>query len=326
MSDIGLYIILILMLIILLWLATLYVKSVKLEKRLAKFSIDFKKSKDMSFAKSFSYVYKYSVKKVSKFLYRNRIGVNRYKKYVKTFNSFTKSTDFLAAKIVTAFEFLIVVLISQLLLLQLIDIFTLIISLLIGYYILDVIFYIRYQKYYKELQEQFLDAIIIMNSAFKAGKNIVQAINIVGDELDNRIGYEFKKMSLEINCGLAIDVVFKRLSEKINLDEVKYLSSTLTVLSKTGGNIVKIFDSIERTLYSQKKLKQEYKALTSSSRLLTIVLMVVPLVFAFIISILNKGYFNILFTNVFGIILFIIMLLIYALYIYVVSKVLRVKI
>ena len=40
-----------------------------------------------------------------------------------------------------------------------------------------------------------------------------------------------------------------------------YLSSSLTILNRTGGNIVAVFDSIEKTLFDKKKLKEELKRL-----------------------------------------------------------------
>ena len=108
---------------------------------------------------------------------------------------------------------------------------------------------------------------------------------------------------MEINLGLDIEVAFKRFASRIKLEEAVYLTSSLSILNKTGGNIIKVFDSIEKTIFNRKKLEQEFKALTSSSKLIMYVLTIVPIAFVLFISLINKDYFSVLFNNSLGIIL-----------------------
>ena len=79
--------------------------------------------------------------------------------------------------------------------------------------------------------------------------------------------------------GLDIEVAFKRFSKRVKSNEAIYLSSSLSVLNKTGGNIIKVFNSIERNMYNRKKLNNELKSLTSSSKLIMYVLILVPPLF-----------------------------------------------
>ena len=95
--------------------------------------------------------------------------------------------------------------------------------------------------YRNRLENDLLQAIIIMNNAFKSGRSISQAIELVTKELKGPIAEEFKKMSLELSFGLSIDVVFKRFGERVKIDEINYLTSSLSILNKTGGNIIKVF-------------------------------------------------------------------------------------
>ena len=93
----------------------------------------------------------------------------------------------------------------------------------------------KYKIHRSRVENDLLQAIIIMNNAFKSGRSITQAIELVTKELEGPIAEEFKKMHLEISFGLEIDVVFKRLSERIELEEVSYLTASLAILNKTGG-------------------------------------------------------------------------------------------
>ena len=80
-----------------------------------------------------------------------------------------------------------------------------------------------------------------MNNSFKAGSNVTKAVETVIDELDGPIKDEFRKIYIDINYGLSLDVVFNRFYERVKLEDAQYLTSSLSLLNKTGGNIVKVF-------------------------------------------------------------------------------------
>ncbi len=46
-------------------------------------------------------------------------------------------------------------------------------------------------------------------------------------------------MHLELSFGLSVDVVFGRFAKRVELEEVSYLTASLSILNKTGGNIIK---------------------------------------------------------------------------------------
>ena len=110
------------------------------------------------------------------------------------------------------------------------------------------------------------------------------------------------------------------------LTKVGELTASLTILNKTGGNIVEVFDSIEKSLFNKKKLRLELKSLTSGSRMIVNVLMIVPVAFIFLIWIINPTYFLPLLTSTSGAILIGIVVVYYVLYIIVIRKLLKVKI
>ena len=136
------------------------------------------------------------------------------------------------------------------------SIYELIINYFIGYYLLDIYLFFDYKRQIRLIENELLRAIIIMNNAFKAGKSTLQAVEIASLELPEPICDEFKKMYLDMKYGLSVDTVFERFAKRVNLEEAVYLSSSLTILNKTGGNIVEVFSSIERTLFDKKKIKR----------------------------------------------------------------------
>ena len=203
--------------------------------------------------------------------------------------------------------------------------YELVIPFIVGFFALDLIYGYRYRLYRKKIENDLLQAIIIMNNAFKSGRSITQAVNLVSEELEGPIALEFKKISMELSFGLDIEVAFKRFSERINIEEANYLTSSLSILNKTGGNIIKVFTSIEKTLFNRKKLRLELKSLTGSSKLIMYVLILVPICFVSLVSFINKDYFKPLFTSPIGIIIIISIIILYLIYIFVVRKVMKIR-
>ena len=112
----------------------------------------------------------------------------------------------------------------------------------------------------------------------------------------------------------------------IKIEDANYITSSLTLLNKTGGNIVKVFDTIEKNFFNKKRIKEEMHSLTTSSVFVFRMLCVLPFIFILSIYILNPTYFNPLFTTSIGRFLLGLVIVLYVLYIIVIKKVLEVKI
>lgn len=234
--------------------------------------------------------------------------------------------EILAGKFFMAFAFFFVAVFSKTIQLKLLNVYEFSFPLLIGFMVLDVVYFIRYKVYRKKIENDFLSAIIVMNNAFKSGRSITQAIDIVSKEVEGEIGKEFKKMSIELSYGLSIDVVFQRFAERIKLEEVSYLTASLTILNKTGGNIVKVFTSIEKNLFNKKKLRLELESLTGSSKLVVYLLLLVPFLFIMFVSMISPTYFIPFLNTEVGNILLISMIIYYIIFIIIVRKIMKVVI
>lgn len=234
--------------------------------------------------------------------------------------------DILSGKIFMALAFFFIAIFSKTIQLKLLNVYEFSFPLIVGFMVLDIIYFIKYKVYRKKIENDFLSAIIVMNNAFKSGRSITQAIEIVSEEVEGEIGKEFKKMSIELSYGLSIDVVFKRFSERIKLEEVSYLTASLSILNKTGGNIVKVFTSIEKNLFNKKKLRLELDSLTGSSKLVVYLLLLVPFLFIIFVSMISPTYFLSFINTKIGNILLILMIIYYIIFIIIVRKIMKVVI
>ncbi len=307
----------------------IYNNSLKLEKRISKYSIDSIKNDSVSL---FDFVYNeyfkmvsYLTKSLNKFVLLKKYA-SKYNKYITYDNNkSTVSMDYVSNKIFICLFFVFIISFARIIEGRFPSIIDILISALLGFFSIDI--YFKFYDYIKkkQIEQDLLNAIIIMNNAFRSGRSTMQAIEIVAQELKGPIRQEFKKMHLEISYGLSLDVVFERFSKRIESEEVSYITSSLSILNKTGGNIIKVFSSIEKMLFNKRKLKQEMKSLTSSANMVSKILLVMPFVFVLVITLLNPSYFMPLINTNIGNILLFVIILIYGLYAFIVNKIMKVR-
>ena len=300
-------------------------QAIKLEKRIARYSVkNNKKNSNDSLVERIwnSYI---------KFVKRQRKKIKKifptlskmYDKY--SVGSRYRAEDYITHKLVISILFGLLTIIAMSLQGKLVTLLQLIISLIGGFYILDIYLIIVNKINKKKISNDMLRAIIIMNNAFKSGKSTIQAVEIASKKLPKPIGYEFEKINEEMKYGMSIDTVFDRFSKRVGTEEAEYLSSSLTILNKTGGNIIAVFDSIEKTLFDKMKLKEELKNSTLVSKLVVKILLIIPILFVFIIYLLNPDYFTPFFNSPLGYMMLGIILIMFIIYAYLLNKIVEVE-
>lgn len=323
----------IVLVVILFYIVIFVLRSIltnKKVRRISYYSLEPLKDNDMSLSDKFINKYLSLVEDMrgivskSVFLKKSSKG---YEKYIK-YNSRdkVKAIDFITNKIIISFAFVILTIFSQIFTTKILGIYDYIINFFIGYFLLDIYLYFYHKKQNKLISNELLRSIIIMNNAFKSGKSTLQALKIAADELPEPISDEFKKMYLDMKFGLSVDTVFDRFAKRVDLEEAVYVSSSLKILNKTGGNIVEVFSSIERTLFDKKKLNEELKNISASPNMIVKILLFVPIVFILLIYILDPTYFAPLFQSVLGYMIIGIIVIMFIIYALLLRRILKIEV
>ena len=304
-------------------------KAVKIENRLDPYVIEPIKDDNVATSEKLRILYsKFLVLFTSK-LKKSVIATKYAKKldkYMPISGVHKNGYDILSGKIIIACALTVLAIIIKAFQFKLLGSLETLGVFILGFFVLDIYLFAKYKVFRWNLESNFVAAITIMNNSFKSGRSIIQAIEIVAAEVDGVIGKEFKRMSVELSYGLDIGQVFKRFAKRIDLEEASYLTASLTILNKTGGDIIKVFSSIERSLFDKRKLRLELKSLTSGSRIIVYVLICIPFLFFLLISFISPGYFLPFITTDIGRILLIFMIIYYIIFVVVVRKIMKVVI
>lgn len=316
------------LLLIIAYIFSKYKNAVKIESRINPYVIDIK-NEENEISEKYTKKYKKILRKVIKLQNKSAFAekyAKKLEKYLPVSSVHDTKEEMFAGKIIVGLAFVLIAFITKIFNFKLLTAAEIIVIFTLGFFALDVLYFIKYKIFRWKLESDFIAAITIMNNAFKSGRSIIQAIDLVASELGGTVGKEFNRMSLELLYGLEIDVVFKRFAKRIQLEEANYLTASLTILNKTGGNIIKVFDIIERNMFDKRKLRLELSSLTSGSKIVIFTLLGMPFLFVLVISIINPEYFMPFLTSPIGITLLIFMMIYYIIFVVVVRKIMKVVI
>lgn len=304
-------------------------KVVKLEERLDFYTIKPFKNDTLTTSEKLRRIYKKFLEVFSNVFKKSVVAskyAKRLDKYIPVSGIHKDGYDILSGKLIISCLFTLLAIIIKAFQFKLLSSLETFGIFLLGFFVLDIYLFAKYKVFRWKIESDFTAAITIMNNSFKSGRSITQAIDIVSHEVKGTIGAEFKRMNLELLYGLDIETVFKRFAKRMNLEEANYLTASLSILNKTGGDIIKVFSTIERSLFDKRKLRIELKSLTSGSRIIVYVLLGIPFFFVLVISMISPGYFMPFINTQLGRILLIFMIIYYIIFVVVVRKIMKVVI
>jgi len=163
-------------------------------------------------------------------------------------------------------------------------------------------FYIhsKRKKRMQKFQRQLPDALELLARALKAGHAFTGGLKVVAEEFDDPIGTEFDKALNEINFGLGLPEALKNLSSRVDCDDLKFFIVSVIIQRETGGNLSEIIENLSRLIRERFKLQGRIRVLSAEGKFSAIVLIALPFVVVFAISVINPGFIRVLIEDPIG--------------------------
>ncbi len=153
----------------------------------------------------------------------------------------------------------------------------------------------------KKIEEQLPEAADFLGRALRAGHSFANVLKMVGDELPDPIGGEFKATYEEINYGVPMNEALHNLATRIPLTDLRYFVLAVLIQRESGGNLAELLGNVSRLTRARLKLLGQVRVLSAEGRMSAWVLGVLPLVMLAIMSVTNRPYISVLWTNPAGI-------------------------
>lgn len=145
-----------------------------------------------------------------------------------------------------------------------------------------------------KFQGQIVDSLMILSSCLKGGLSLIQAIEVMTEEMPIPISQEFGLVLKENRLGIDLDLSLRKLRKRVPLEEVNLIVSSILVARETGGELTKVFSRLTETIRNTIKLKEKIATLTLQGRLQGMIMAILPILFTLFIYKQEPSHFNIM--------------------------------
>jgi tight adherence protein B len=149
----------------------------------------------------------------------------------------------------------------------------------------------------------FPEGIDLIVRGLKSGLPVSESIRVVGQEISDPVGVEFREVSDQIKFGKTLTESLWAVAPRIDTPEFRFFIISLSIQQETGGNLAETLENLSGVLRKRKTLKLKIKALSSEAKASAYIIGSLPFLMFGILLMMNYGYASTLYTDPRGIIL-----------------------
>lgn len=168
---------------------------------------------------------------------------------------------------------------------------------------------LMWRRRVRQFDEQMLDALTFLSNSLKSGLSLVQAIDMIVQELPNPVSQEWALVMNQQKLGVRIDEALSNLERRIGTEDTQIVITSITILRESGGNLAEVFDTIAYTIRERRKVEGKVEAMVSQGVMQGIVIVAMPIVLAGILYAIDPYLIGRLWTTFIGWIMLIFMFL-----------------
>ena len=140
------------------------------------------------------------------------------------------------------------------------------------------------------LEEQLPDALDFLARSMRAGHAFVISLQMVGEELPDPMGREFRSLFNEHNLGAPLENAMRAMCDRIPLLDLRFFSSAVMLQKQTGGNLSDILTRLSYVIRERFRLRGQVKAASAHGRMTAMILGGLPIVTVFALLFIAPGY------------------------------------
>ena len=200
-----------------------------------------------------------------------------------------------------------------------------IIFIVLGWKLPDVFIGMLIEKRKKILNRQLCDSLKIISNSLRAGQAFFQAVATMVQEVDGPISQEFGIMLNEVKLGVSIEEALENMTERLDSEDLKFVSTAVIIQRETGGNLADVIDSISETIKGRISLYRELLAASAQGVISAVIISIIPVLLTFYVLLINRNTHGVLISDPIGIAMLVVASLMWLLGIYFIRRILKIK-
>lgn len=164
-------------------------------------------------------------------------------------------------------------------------------ALSLGVLVPIAVLQVRIDRKTKALIAQLPDALELMARGLRVGHPLNTSIASVAQEMPDPIGSEFGIIFDQINYGDDLPEAFQDFSERMDIEDLHYLSASIGIQHGTGSDLAHVVELLAKVVRSRIMLRKKVSAISAEGRISAIILSSLPVVMFCATSVLSPDYY-----------------------------------
>ena len=139
-------------------------------------------------------------------------------------------------------------------------------------------------------EEQFPDCLEFVSRSMRAGHAFSVAIEMAHREFSDPLSGELRRAFEEQNLGQPLEIVLRKLSQRMPSMDVQFFVSAVLLQKRTGGNLAELLDKLANLIRERFKLRARIRAVSAQGLMSGRILSAIPAGVMVMMFVVNPQY------------------------------------
>lgn len=116
------------------------------------------------------------------------------------------------------------------------------------------------------IEEQLPDAVELLVRSLRVGHPLSSSISIVSKEIEDPLATELGVIADESSYGRDLGEALKEMAERLDMQDLRFLSVAVTIQQQSGGNLAEVLDGLAKVIRARFRLFRRVKAITAEAQ------------------------------------------------------------
>jgi tight adherence protein B len=141
-----------------------------------------------------------------------------------------------------------------------------------------------------KFEGQFPDCLEFISRSMRAGHAFSVALEMAHREFSDPLASELRRAFEEQNLGQPLDIVLRKLGQRIPSIDVQFFISAVLLQKRTGGNLAELLDKLAQLIRERFKLRARIRAVSAQGLMSGRILSAIPAGVGLMMFVVNPQY------------------------------------
>ena len=163
--------------------------------------------------------------------------------------------------------------------------------------------FLRYKaaKRLAAFEEQFPEAMDLMARALRAGHALTSTFQVIGEEVPDPAGAEFRQLFEQQNYGMSLPDALRAFANRSPILDARFFVTALLTQRETGGNLSEVLDNLASVIRERFKVKRQVRVMSAHGRITGWVLAFLPIAVGTILFAISPSQMRVLVDDPMGV-------------------------